>query len=157
MVVNSEIIRPRPGELLGLGTNQLFGVAWAGEDSIVAVEISLDGGDTWNQAQLSGPRDRYSWCLWEYLWKVDSPGMYHIVARAVASNGEVQPQQHDPLRGGYMINFWRPVALQIEATRTRDDQRSDADTLLYDMNAFAEEKRRLPLDVEMDYTAGAGI
>src|SRR5262245_4366307 len=30
MAVKSEIIRPRAGETLGLGTNRLFGVAWAG-------------------------------------------------------------------------------------------------------------------------------
>jgi len=157
MEVKSEVIRPRPGEQLGLGTNQLFGVAWAGEDSITAVEISVDGGGAWDQAQLIGPREKYSWCLWEYIWEVDAPGKYQIVARAMASNGNAQPQQHDPLRGGYMINHWRPVILHVEATRTRDDQRSDVDTLLYDMNAFAAEMKRLPLDVEMEYTAGGGI
>ena len=37
MAVKSEIIRPAAGAVLGLGTNRLFGVAWAGEDSVTAV------------------------------------------------------------------------------------------------------------------------
>jgi hypothetical protein len=31
------------------------------------------------------------------------------------------------------------------------------DTLVYDMNAFAEENRRLPLDVDLVFTAVEGI
>ena len=36
-------------------------------------------------------------------------------------------------------------------------QRGDVETLLYDMNAYAEENTRAPLDVEMEFAAGAGI
>ena len=36
-------------------------------------------------------------------------------------------------------------------------QLGDAHTLLYDMNAFAEENTRFQLDVEMDFSAGEGI
>ena len=32
-----------------------------------------------------------------------------------------------------------------------------AGTLLYDMNAFAEENTRFPLDVEMQFAGGEGI
>src|SRR5438552_2708088 len=43
MQVKSEIIRPAAGEVLGRGTNRLFGVAWAGEAAIARVEVSTDG------------------------------------------------------------------------------------------------------------------
>ena len=33
----------------------------------------------------------------------------------------------------------------------------DADALLYDMNAFAEVNARLPLDVHLEFSHGAGI
>src|SRR5262245_38233185 len=46
MAVKSEIIRPREGEMLGLGTNRLFGVAWGGPDAVAKVEISVNGGKT---------------------------------------------------------------------------------------------------------------
>jgi hypothetical protein len=35
--------------------------------------------------------------------------------------------------------------------------RADIDTLLYDMNAYAEENTRFPLDVEMQFAEGEGI
>jgi len=41
-------------------------------------------------------------------------------------------------------------------TRTQETW-ADADTLLYDMNAFAEENTRFPLDVEMQFAGGEGI
>jgi hypothetical protein len=34
---------------------------------------------------------------------------------------------------------------------------ADIDTLLYDMNAYAEENTRFPLDVEMQFAEGEGI
>jgi hypothetical protein len=36
-------------------------------------------------------------------------------------------------------------------------QRGDVETLLYDMNAYAEENTRVPLDVELEFAAGGGI
>ena len=42
MAVKSEVLRPRPGEELGPGTNRVFGVAWAGEEAVATVEVSTD-------------------------------------------------------------------------------------------------------------------
>jgi DMSO/TMAO reductase YedYZ molybdopterin-dependent catalytic subunit len=51
MAVKSEIVRPRAGEVLGIGTNRLFGLAWAGEEAVARVEVSTDGGHVWNAAE----------------------------------------------------------------------------------------------------------
>ena len=61
MQIKSEIIRPRTGESVGVGMNRVFGVAWAGEEPVAGVEVSTDGGRSWNPAQLIGPRAAYSW------------------------------------------------------------------------------------------------
>jgi hypothetical protein len=45
----------------------------------------------------------------------------------------------------------------IVRTRHRHDHRADPDTLYYDMNSFAEENTRFPLDVEMEFSGGEGI
>jgi DMSO/TMAO reductase YedYZ molybdopterin-dependent catalytic subunit len=156
MVPKSEIIRPRAGDVLGLGSNRFFGVAWAGEDSVSRVEISTDGGDTWSDATLMGPQAPYSWTLWEYLWEASSPGEHTVLSRATSSRGRVQPAAHDALNGGYLIHHSRPLSLRVVAGG-RAAEIADAATLLYDMNAYAEENMRLPLDVEMEFTAGAGI
>jgi DMSO/TMAO reductase YedYZ molybdopterin-dependent catalytic subunit len=157
MALKSEILRPHDGDVLGVGTNRLFGVAWAGEEAIARVEVSTDGGRTWADAELIGPRARYSWTLWEYLWEVAEAGRYALLARAVSASGKVQPAQHDPLCGGYQIHFSRPTHVQVERARHSHDLRADADLLLYDMNAYAEENARFPLDVHLEFSGGEGI
>jgi len=157
MPVKSEIIRPAPGTVLGVGTNRVFGVAWAGEEAVAHVEVSTDGGQNWSDAELMGLRAPYSWTLWEYLWEAAVPGDYSLLARAVSACGRVQPDQHDPLLGGYMIHFARPIPVRVESARRVEETWADADTLLYDLNAFAEENTRFPLDVEMEFAGGEGI
>ncbi|HXG09728.1 MAG TPA: molybdopterin-dependent oxidoreductase [Gemmataceae bacterium] len=157
MAVKSEMIRPQAGAALGVGMNRLFGVAWAGEEAVAAVEVSTDDGRTWNQAELLGPRVPYSWTLWEYLWEVAEPGEYILRCRATSTGGRVQPDRHDPLNGGYLIHHTRPIPVRVEGAQRSQAHRADWDTLLYDMNAFAEENTRFRLDVEMEFTAGEGI
>ena len=157
MAVKSELIRPAEGAELGIGTNRLFGVAWAGEEAVDRVEVSTDGGETWNPAELLGTRSAYCWTPWEYLWEVAEPGEYTLLTRAVSEGGRVQPSRHDPLNGGYLIHHSRPIAVRVQAGITALSGRVDAETLLYDMNAYAEENLRLPLDVELEFAAGAGI
>ncbi len=157
MAVKSEVLRPRPGEVLGVGTNRVFGVAWAGDAAVARVEVSTDGGQAWNAAELIGPRARYSWSLWEYIWEVAEPGEYTLLARATAADGQVQPPRHDPLNGGYLIHHSRPTPVRVEAARRSRAGHADADTLVYDMNAFAEENSRFPLDVELEFAGGEGI
>jgi hypothetical protein len=157
MAVKSEIIRPRSGERLGVGANRVAGIAWAGEEPIERVEVSADGGRTWNLAALVGPRAAYSWTLWEYMWHVDQPGNYSLLARATSASGQVQPVQHDPLNGGYVIHHSRPTEIEVTAARAPKAMLGEPETLLYDMNAFSEENMRLPLDIELEYEVGAGI
>jgi DMSO/TMAO reductase YedYZ molybdopterin-dependent catalytic subunit len=157
MAIKSELIRPSAGSELGIGTNRLFGVAWAGEESVARVEVSTDAGHTWNPANLIGPQTPYSWTPWEYLWEVAKPGEYSLSTRAVSASGRVQPTQHDPLHGGYLIHFSRPIPVRVQAGLPAQAQRGDIETLLYDMNAYAEENTRNPLDVELEFAAGGGI
>jgi DMSO/TMAO reductase YedYZ molybdopterin-dependent catalytic subunit len=157
MALKSEIIRPAAGEALGLGGNRIFGVAWAGEDDVQQVEVSVEGGRSWQQAELVGPQTRYSWTMWEYLWEASAPGEYELLARATSSRGAVQPLEHSPLNGGYQIHHSRPTLVQVDAARRSQARRSDWAALVYDMNAFAEENYRRPLDVALEFSAGAGI
>jgi DMSO/TMAO reductase YedYZ molybdopterin-dependent catalytic subunit len=157
MPVKSEILRPSDGTILGVGGNRIFGMAWAGESAVAAVEISTDGGETWQRAQLHGPVARFSWSPWEYLWEVAAPGCYTILARAVAEDGQVQPMQHDRRRGGYLINFCRPIKVSVDAARTSADRFGDAKSLQQEMTSMARERSSWPLDADMDLVSGAGI
>ena len=156
MMVKTEMIRPRAGDQLGVGCNRLFGVAWAGEDAVSRVEVSTDGGESWMEADLIGPQAAYSWTLWEYLWEVENPGDYDLLVRATSARGGVQPVEHDLLNGGYLIHHSRPTPVRVAAAR-RQAHAADVSTLVWDMNAYAEENYRLPLDVELEFMAGEGI
>ena len=157
MAVKSEIVRPFAGEALGLGKQRVFGLAWAGEEAVARVELSTDGGTSWREAELLGPFAPYSWTMWEYRWDVKTPGPQRLVSRAISASGRVQPTEHDPLLGGYLIHFSRPVSVQVESRAAADAAGGDVDVLRYDMNAFAESNARLPLDVDLEFTLGAGI
>jgi DMSO/TMAO reductase YedYZ molybdopterin-dependent catalytic subunit len=157
MAVKSEIVRPFAGEALALGKQRVFGLAWAGEEPVGKVELSTDGGKTWGQTDLLGPWAPYSWTLWEYLWNVKNAGSYELLSRATSITGRTQPTEYDPLYSGYMIHFSRPISVRVESRAGKDAAAGDADVLRYDMNAFAEANARRPLDVDLEFSLGAGI
>jgi DMSO/TMAO reductase YedYZ molybdopterin-dependent catalytic subunit len=157
MPVKSEIIRPVGHSVLGIGANRLFGMAWAGEHAVAAVEVSVDGGSSWQRAELQGPRAPYSWTAWEYLWETASPGEYMLLARAISEAGQVQPMHHDYDRGGYLINFSRPIPVRVDPGRLSQDFVGDVAKLQRDMAAVARERSSRPLDAEIEFMSGAGI
>jgi DMSO/TMAO reductase YedYZ molybdopterin-dependent catalytic subunit len=157
MAVKSEIIRPKNGDLLGLGVNRVVGLAWAGEDAVAHVDISTDGGQSWMHANLVGPQAAYSWTLWEFLWELAEPGSYTLLARTISTNGHVQPREYDPLYAGYQIDFSRPLNVHVAAATRTYAQPGNLDALLFDINAYAEENVRLPLDLDAQYSGGGGI
>ncbi|HEX8597450.1 MAG TPA: molybdopterin-dependent oxidoreductase [Chloroflexia bacterium] len=65
------------------------GVAFAGNRGIKKVEVTTDGGQSWNEAQLVAVPSKYSWVLWAYPWN-PKPGSYTLQARATDGTGEVQ-------------------------------------------------------------------
>lgn len=113
MLPKSEITRPRPGEPVAMGSVLIEGVAWAGPESVAAVEVSCDGGQSWRKAELVGPKRRYAWTHWRLVWSPSRPGPRQLLARAVSESGEIQPTRHNPLHGGYHINFSRPLEVSV--------------------------------------------
>jgi DMSO/TMAO reductase YedYZ molybdopterin-dependent catalytic subunit len=76
---------------LAAGEHVVRGLAWSGEGKITRVEVSLDGGDTWHDAHLEEPRERWLWVRWSIVWKA-KPGDHKLMARATDEKGRVQPQ-----------------------------------------------------------------
>jgi DMSO/TMAO reductase YedYZ molybdopterin-dependent catalytic subunit len=73
-----------------LGKQVLSGVAFAGDRSISKVEISTDGGKTWNEAYVKPPLSGTSWVVWSYEWHPEKTGKYTIQARATDGKGNLQ-------------------------------------------------------------------
>ena len=119
MLPKSEIIRPRQGDCLAPGLRLVEGIAWAGPEAVAAVELSCDGGDSWRRAELVGPQHRYSWTRWRVEWEPPGHGSYRLLARAISTSGEIQPSRHNPLHGGYHVNFSRPLEITVVASTAK--------------------------------------
>lgn len=110
--VKAEIAHPEEGAKVPAdSTIKVRGAAWSCNADITKVEISVDSGATWREAQLLDSSVKNAWRLWEHDWQTPArPGKQKLLARATDSRGRVQPFEHDPDRGTYMINH----VLQIE-------------------------------------------
>ncbi len=103
----SEAARLKPGKIA------IHGVAWAGEAEIARVEISIDGGATWNPATLSHEQSRYAWRLWSYDWKSARSGDHTIMSRATDTQGRTQPLTPVWNPSGYLYDAVDQVNIHV--------------------------------------------
>ena len=68
----------------------IAGVAFAGDRGISRIQVSSDGGDTWNDAKVKNPLSPYSWVIWTTELDVTNRGNYKIVVRAIDKTGKIQ-------------------------------------------------------------------
>jgi DMSO/TMAO reductase YedYZ molybdopterin-dependent catalytic subunit len=85
----SIIYYPSAGAQVG-GPLPIAGVAFAGDRGISKVEVSTDGGNTWDAAELKPPKSPYSWVLWAYLWTPTTSGTQTVIVRATDGTGQLQ-------------------------------------------------------------------
>ncbi len=87
------------------------GVAFAGDRGIRDVEVSTDGGKTWQKAQVKPPLGSFTWALWALPWTPPAPGSYTLVVRAVDKDGTVQTaEERPPLPDG--ASGWHRVSVR---------------------------------------------
>ncbi|MER7775409.1 sulfite oxidase [Streptomyces sp. NPDC096191] len=85
-------------------THRLTGRSWSGAGGVVRVDVSTDGGGTWNRARLhDGPR-RDGWVRWSTRWRPATPGPYTLLARATDSAGRTQPDATVHNTQGYLFD-----------------------------------------------------
>ena len=111
--VKSVISGPMNGAKVKAGRVTVHGVAWAGEADISKVEISTDGGTTWNPAALSREQAHYAWRLWTYDWKPGKAADYDVMSRATDSQGRTQPMSAVWNPSGYLLNAVDQVKIHV--------------------------------------------
>jgi DMSO/TMAO reductase YedYZ molybdopterin-dependent catalytic subunit len=90
----SRIDTPANGALLPAGPQTIAGIAYAGARGISAVELSADGGTTWQPTSfLENQPGRDSWVRWQGSFTIASGQELLLVSRATDGDGVLQEQQ----------------------------------------------------------------
>lgn len=98
------------------GPQTLQGRAWSGSGDIVRVEVSVDDGANWTDAQLADPVGRRAWRGWTCAWDA-KPGETVVSSRATDSTGATQPLDTRWNLKGYANNAVERIAVTVrEAT-----------------------------------------
>lgn len=101
-------------ELVKSGQVLLHGVAFSGERGIDKIEISVDGGSNWQQAQMVGPDlGPNAWSSFVLQTEL-KPGEYQFVSRATDTAGDSQPREVAMNERGYGHNGWLDAALSMK-------------------------------------------
>ncbi len=88
--VKSQILMPMDGKKIPPGPYVVGGVAYAGRHGIGRVQVSLDDGDTWKDAEIKEPLSKWAWVLWRFEWAPAKEGTYAITVRGIDKAGKVQ-------------------------------------------------------------------
>lgn len=128
-LVKSLVVSPDEGATLAANDRvAITGVAWSGEDPIERVEVSVDGGESWSDAEFLGPDlGPYAARKFRHVWNPE-PGTHRLLSRATDDEGRTQPATiSDPeegLRGiedgkfpwnrkGYANNAYEPLGVTV--------------------------------------------
>ncbi|MCI0624933.1 MAG: sulfite oxidase [Acidobacteria bacterium] len=115
MRVKSQIARPHEGELIERGPYIIRGAAWAGENRVTQVQVSVDEGKEWRPAELEEEGRAYKWVLWKYPWSTQRPGSHAVMVRAFDDRGNEQPLSRDSHRlDGYELNWVHSVRCRVK-------------------------------------------
>jgi DMSO/TMAO reductase YedYZ molybdopterin-dependent catalytic subunit len=113
MSTRALITWPEDGDVLVRGRQMVRGYAWSGETAVLSVEVSVDGGASWDRADLFGQTRPYAWRLWRYEWDAAAVRAVTLLARAYDANGRGQPEQARRNTYGYANNSIQRVRVRV--------------------------------------------
>jgi sulfane dehydrogenase subunit SoxC len=91
MEAKSIITRPSGGQRLGApGFHEITGIAWSGHGKVKRVDISVDGGKSWQEAELQEPILTRALTRFRFPWHWDGQPVV-IQSRATDETDYVQP------------------------------------------------------------------
>jgi DMSO/TMAO reductase YedYZ molybdopterin-dependent catalytic subunit len=97
------------------GPVTLTGRAWSGRAPVTQVEVSTDGGLTWEPATLPPPdaAHPFTWRSWMFEWDA-RPGTFELLTRATDTEGS-QPVEAEWNRQGMANNLVQRVPVTVLA------------------------------------------
>lgn len=126
VALNGDILVPDNGAEVPAGAVTVCGYAFAGDDRGVArVDVSVDGGRQWLQADLGPELSPWAWRRW-WLTIHTEPGPLAIVARAWDTTGATQPESAASMWNpkGYANNSWARVRVTVTSPAHSGERRT---------------------------------
>jgi sulfite oxidase len=106
VALNADVLSPADGASVPAGPSEVRGYAFAGGERHVArVDVSVDGGASWSQAELLDDLGPWAWRQWRITVDL-APGGHEILVRAWDSSAATQPEDEAALWNpkGYVNN-----------------------------------------------------
>ncbi len=111
--LNCDVLEPADGDHVAAGRLTIRGYALAGDGREIArVDVSVDDGASWRQADLETSANPWTWRFWSLSVDIE-PGPLTVTARAWDDTGATQPESAASLWNprGYANNSWARIAL----------------------------------------------
>lgn len=116
LAVRSVIARPVDGETVSTDVLEVSGSAWSGSSEVSSVEVSVDGGEIWHEADLVRRQAGNRWAPVKWAWTARrDPGRVEIMARASDDDGNSQPLEPRWNTNGYANNVVHRVTVDVVA------------------------------------------
>lgn len=115
VALNADVLRPDPGSPVTAGRVEVAGYAYAGDDrGIARVDVSTDGGSSWEQAELDSTAGPWMWAHWHATVTLEA-GRREVTVRAWDTTGASQPEDSKHLWNpkGYVNNAWARVGYDV--------------------------------------------
>uniref|UniRef100_A0A8C6V922 sulfite oxidase n=1 Tax=Naja naja TaxID=35670 RepID=A0A8C6V922_NAJNA len=121
MPIQSAITEPSSKTSVSPGELTVKGYAWSGGgQSVIRVDVSLDGGKNWQEATLTGekqlPGQAWAWKLWQLDAFVPAGTKeLNLVCKAVDTSYNVQPERAEPLWNilGVLNSAWHRIRVPV--------------------------------------------
>jgi len=113
MPVKSLITTPQTGMTISGRKMTVGGHAWAGDNFISRVDVSVDFGATWIKTNLDAPHNPYAWQKWSADLEFPMAGYYEVWARATDDRGVSQPFAVAWNPKGYLNNSMHRISVKV--------------------------------------------
>ena len=113
MPVKSLITTPQTGLTISERSMSVGGHAWAGDNAVAQVDVSIDFGATWSKADLKAPHNPFAWQRWSADIKFPKSGYYEVWARATDDQGRGQPFAIAWNPKGYLNNSMHRISVRV--------------------------------------------
>ena len=83
---------------------ELRGIAFGGDCGVANVDVSIDGGHTWQPTELGRDEGKYGFRQWTTRFAAPARGNVGIMVRCTNTNGETQPDTPNWNGSGFVRN-----------------------------------------------------